>query len=63
MASIAPIELYKLDITNVSPKGMVYTSTNYHGLGILHPWYLQQLKHLQILIGESANKKIGKILL
>ena len=35
---------------------MVYTSRQYHGLGLKHPWYNQQLKHLYTLIGEIANK-------
>ena len=34
---------------------MVYNAKQYHGLGSLHPWYNQQLKHLQILIWELAN--------
>ena len=42
---------------------MVYTAKQYHGLGIFHPWYNQQLKHLQTLIGELANSTLTGILL
>ena len=42
---------------------MVYTAKQYHGLGNLHPWYHQQLKHLQTLIGEIANNTPIGILL
>ena len=43
-------------ISQKFPRVMVYTAKQYHGLGILHPWYHQQLKHLQTLIGEITNK-------
>ena len=42
---------------------MVYTAKKYHGLGILHPWYTQQLKKLLTLIGEIANNIPAGILL
>ena len=42
---------------------MVYIAKQYHVLGILHPWYNQQLKHLQNLIGVIANNTPTGILL
>ena len=42
---------------------MVYTAKQYHGLGILYPWYHQHLKDLQTLIGEIVNNiPIGMLL-
>ena len=35
----------------------------YHGLGLKHPWYNQQLKYLQTLMGETANKTPTGLLL
>ena len=41
---------------------MIYSSIKYHGLGVLHPWYHQQIKHLQTLIEETTNNTpIGKL--
>ena len=34
---------------------MIYSPTKYHDLGVLYPWYHQHIKHLQTLIGETAN--------
>ena len=42
---------------------MVYTSKKYQGLGVKHPWYNQQLKYLQIVDGETANKTPTRMLL
>ena len=41
---------------------MIYSSIKYHGLGVLHPWHHQQIKHLQTLIEETTNNTpIGKL--
>ena len=55
MSPLLSIVLQKSGITQVFPRTMIYSSTKYHGLGVLHPWYHQQIKHLQTLIGETAN--------
>ena len=55
MAPLLSIALRKSGISPKFPRVMVYTAKQCHGLGILHPWYNQQLKHLQTLIGELAN--------
>ena len=55
MSPLLSIVLQKSGITQVFSRTMVYSSTKYHGLGVLHPWYHQQIKHLQTLTGETAN--------
>ena len=49
------ISIQQSCISQRIPRIMVYTAKQYHGLRILHPWYNQQLKHLQTLIGEITN--------
>ena len=62
MSPLLSIVLQKSGITHVFPRTMIYSSTKYHGLGVLHPWYHQQIKHLQTLIGETANNtSTGKL--
>ena len=56
MKPLLPIALQKTGIKRTFTIVMVYTSKRYQGLGVKHPWYNQQLKHLQILIREKANK-------
>ena len=41
--------------TGVSANNNIYSSTKYHGLGVMHPWYHQRIKHLQALMEETAN--------
>ena len=55
ISSLLSISLQKSDLSPKFPRVMVYTAKQYHGLGILHPWHHQQLKHLQTLIGEITN--------
>ena len=56
MKPLLSITLQKSGISEKFPRVMVYTSRQYHGLGLKHPWYHQQLKHMYTLIGETANK-------
>ena len=55
IAPLLSISLQKLGISQKFPRVMVYTAKQYHGLGILYPWYHQQFKHFQTLIREIAN--------
>ena len=55
MSPLLPIVLQKSGIARVFPRTMIYSSTKYHGLGVMHPRYHQQIKHLQTLMGETAN--------
>ena len=57
------IALQKVGIIEKLPRVMVYTSRQYYGLGLNHPWCNQQLKHLYTLIGETANKTPTELLL
>ena len=54
---IVPIALQKSGIIKILTRIMVYSSRQYHGLGLLYPWYNQQLKHLQIVVGKTTNRK------
>ena len=56
MKPLLSVALQKAGISEKSPRVMVYTSRQYHGLGLKHPWCHQQLKHIYTLIGETANK-------
>ena len=56
MQPLLSIALQKAEISEKFPRVMVYTSRQYHGLGLKHPWYHQRLKHIYTLIGETANK-------
>ena len=48
--------LYKMRNRENIPPCYGIQIKKYHGLGIKHLWYNQQLKHLQNLIGETSNK-------
>ena len=55
VAPLLSISLQSSGISQNFPRVMVYTAKQYHGLGILHSWYNQKLKHLQTLIEKIAN--------
>ena len=63
MEKLLFISLQKSSISQTNPRVMVYTAKKYHGLEIHNPWYNQQLKHLQTLIGLIANNTPIGILL
>ena len=63
MTPLLSISLQMSDISQQFPRVMVYTANQYRVLGILHPWYNQQLKHLQALMGEIAKHAPTGILL
>ena len=63
MVPIVPIALQKSGIIKILTRIMVYSSRQYHGIGLLYPWYNQQLKHLQIVIGETVNKTPTELLI
>ena len=64
---IASLLLISLQNSRISPnflRVVVYTSNQYHGLGTLHQWYNQQLKHLQTFIEKNTNyTPIGMLLI
>ena len=44
------------------PHCIIYGPTEYAGLGIMHPWYNQELSHLEILWGEvTAASHTGEL--
>ena len=55
IASLFLISLQKSKISPIFLRVVVYTSNQYHGLGTLHQWYNQQLKHLQTFIEKITN--------
>ena len=63
MVPLLSISLQNSGISQKFPRVIVHTAKQYNGLGILHPWYKQQLKHLQTLIGEISNNTPTGILL
>ena len=63
LKSLLSIALQKAGISEKFPRVMVYTSRQYHGLGLKHPWYHQQLKHIYTLIRETTNKNLTGLLI
>ena len=61
MTPLLPIVLQKSGIARVFPRTMIYSSTKYHGLGVMHPWYHQQIKHLQALIQHTDGQVISSV--
>jgi hypothetical protein len=45
-------------IVRTFPHNMVYAPADYCGLGILHPYYRQQLTHLKTLLSETLTHSI-----
>jgi hypothetical protein len=56
MKPLLGIVLQKCGITSTFPRDLVFTSLHYQGLGVRHPFYQQQIKHLSVLLGEKANR-------
>jgi hypothetical protein len=55
MKPLLGIVLQKCRIASTFPRGLVFTSLQYQGLGARHPFYQQELKHLSVLLTETAN--------
>jgi hypothetical protein len=47
--------LQRCGIASTSPRDLLFTSLQYQGLGARHPYYQQEIKHLSVLITETAN--------
>jgi hypothetical protein len=50
--------LPKAGINRNFPRKVVYTPPEFLGLGIVHPWYSQQLGHIQIIMEECSTQSI-----
>jgi hypothetical protein len=55
MKPLLGIVLQKCVIASNFPRDLVFTSLQYQGLGVRHPFYQQQIKHLSALLEETAN--------
>jgi hypothetical protein len=55
MKPLLGIVLRRRGIASTFPRDLVFTSLQYQGLGVRHPFYQQEIKHLSVLIGELAN--------
>jgi hypothetical protein len=55
MKPLLGIVLQRCGIASTFPQDLVFTSLQYQGLGVRHPFYQQEIKHSSVLIGETAN--------
>lgn len=58
MAPVLMATLPRAGIVRTFPRDMVYAPEDYCGLGILHPWYRQNLTHLQTCLTETLTNGI-----
>jgi hypothetical protein len=47
--------LQRCGIASAFPRDLLFTSLQYQGLGARHPYYQQEIKHLSVLLRETAN--------
>jgi hypothetical protein len=47
--------LQRCGIASTFPRALLFTSLQYQGLGARHPYYQQEIKHLSVLLTETAN--------
>jgi hypothetical protein len=60
MQPLLGIVLQRCGIALTFPRDLVFTSLQYQGLGVRHPYYNQELKHnlLSVLLAETANPSL-----
>jgi hypothetical protein len=58
MALVLTATLPRASIVRSFPRDMVYAPVDYCGLGIMHPWYRQQLTHLKTCLSETLTGSI-----
>jgi hypothetical protein len=58
MGPILMASLPHMGYVETFPRNIVYTSKDYCGLGITHPWYNQELTHLETCLREGTAKTI-----
>ena len=63
MTPILQATLPKAGIVRTFPRSILYASKKFSGLGILHPYYHQQIKHLHTCLEQSVIKSITKNLI
>ncbi|HEY9818173.1 MAG TPA: hypothetical protein V6D20_20565, partial [Candidatus Obscuribacterales bacterium] len=52
---ILAICLPRSGISRNFPRTVAFSPTEFQGLGIMHPWYQQELSHIQALLEENAK--------
>jgi hypothetical protein len=55
MKPLLGIILQRCGIASTFLRDLVFTSLQYQGLGVRHPYYQQELNHLSVLLAETAN--------
>ena len=63
MKPILQCALPKSGIVRTFPRTMLYSPLSYSGLGIMHPYYLQHIKHLRVCMEQTVNSNITHNLL
>ena len=55
--------LKKAGIVASFPRDFVFSSTRYNGLGLLHPFFLQHIKHIMMLMGVDTLDNQSKTII
>ena len=58
MKPILRCTLPKSGIVRTFPRTILYSPISYSGFGIMHPYYLQQIKHIHVCMEQTANLNI-----
>jgi hypothetical protein len=55
--------LPKAGIVRSFPRDILYSPSNFTGMGLMHPFYKQNLRHLELVLGETLRPSITAELL
>jgi hypothetical protein len=58
MAPIMLASLPRMGYVRSFPRDIVYASKDFCGLGVMHPWFNQELTHLETCLQEGTKKSI-----
>jgi hypothetical protein len=58
MGPIMMASLPRMGYVRTFPRNIVYASKDYCGLGVMHPWYNQELTHLETCLREGTAQTI-----
>jgi hypothetical protein len=58
MSPVLMATLPRAGIVRTFPRNIVYAPMDYCGLGIMHPWYRQELTHLKVCLAETLTASI-----
>ena len=58
-----PIFLNKIGIASTFPRALIFTPTRFQGLGICHPYFWQQIIHLEPILAEpNTDSNLGHLI-